>query len=289
MSFVTKLFIVLSIFTSLVFVLVAGTMVAKQENYKQRLASERVELEKEKISRDLLADHLAALQEEKRRMIHKEREHLLQIQAHRLRAQSTAGLTGDLATQVDGQIKRFESVTEEFAAIIAAYRGTLDDLVARARTLANRKNEIMARKSELWLNVAEVTAEVGRMREDLNVLDYQLYHMNLVNQQKRQQISLYREILGAAQVDTWGPDRPFGEVMAIDERLGGVVIINVGRNEGVQLHQIFTVVRGEQFCARIEIVNVYDQRAAGLVIRETVTRDIRVGDTVKPPAVFGGR
>lgn len=74
-----------------------------------------------------------------------------------------------------------------------------------------------------------------------------------------------------------------GEVLSVDERLGGVVIINRGNNHGLQLHQTLTIVRGDQYCARIEIVNLYEERAAGLLIRETVMRDIRVGDTIKAP------
>lgn len=286
MSFLTKLFVILSTLLSFAFIAIAGMLLAKQEEFKTRYAAEKVEREREVWLQERMRNYLASLQERKRIELHKRREQLLIASEARARATQAKNNAVKVHEEVTKALDGFDNFTNRFDGIVREYRSTLDGLIQKTQNLARRRDSLSDLKSELWLHLAQSQAEVGRLREHLNVLDYKLYVLRQTNEEKRQLIRLYMEADPTLMIPGFGSELlPYGEIVAVDQQMG-VVVINQGHNSRVELNMVFTVTRGNEFVGNIEITDVYDNRSTGRIIQRTLNRPLQPGDKVRPRASF---
>ena len=287
MSFVTKLFVILSLLLSMAFLVIAGALVAKQENFKHRYAAEAVERQRDDQLQDRLRNRLASAQERRRREIRQMREKILLSKETVVRSRHALVFASIAEQRVAEAMNSFTGIAGDFGPIMDSYRDTLQNLIDKGRALAERRNEMTRMRSEMWVHLAQAQAEVGRLREHLNVLDYKLYVLRQSNMEKRQTISLYMEVdptlaqpgLGAEMGDT-------AEVVVVDAE-HNTIVISKGYNENIQPHAIFTIIRNGEYVAQVEITQVYEMRSAGQILPQTQKRAVKPGDTVRPRAVFG--
>lgn len=288
MSFITKLFVILSTLVSFAFVAIAGMLLASQEAYKTRYAAELVERQRDEWLQDRLRNYLAAIQERKRVEIQKRREALL-IASERLTrntlAKNNAVKVHEKVTQA---LNGFDNFTSRFDRIKDDYSSTLTGLIQKTKDLASRRDDLSARKAELWMHLTQAQAEVARLREHLNVLDYKLFVLRQNNMEKRQEIKLFLEADPTLTVPGFrgGVEPDNGEIVAVDQQYG-VVIIDKGHNEHVEPHMIFTVTDGNEYVGQIEITEVYQFRSAGRILPNTLAKSLQPGNSVRPRAVYG--
>ncbi len=289
MSLVTKIFIVLTAIAGVIFLLMAGSLIAKQEQFKVRLAAERINRVHEELIQDRFQNRFAALLERKRRSIFKSREYILIQNAVNTNVKAKAENAQEGADRVKREVVRFDSIRNNFETVIKEYTTMLTNIMDQVEELAKRRNEVINRRNSLWTNLASIEAKVGHKRETINLLDYNLYRISHNNREKRQLIEIYREIDPSIYIPGMeGTLLPTGgEIISYDEE-HLIVVINHGYNSNVEKHQIFTVTRSDKYIAQIEIFNVSPNRAAGRVLPRTMKEPIRVGDSVRPRAVFAG-
>ncbi|MGE3854636.1 MAG: hypothetical protein AB7K09_23085 [Planctomycetota bacterium] len=287
MSFVTKLFVILSLLLSMAFLVVAGALVAKQENFKHRYAAEAVERQRDDQLQDRLRNRLASAQERRRREIRQMREKILLAKEKVVRARHSLVFASIAEQRVAEAMNSFSDIAKDFGPIMDSYQATLDNLIQKGRALAERRNEMTRLRSEMWVHLAQAQAEVGRLREHLNVLDYKLYVLRMSNFEKRQTISLYMEIdPGLAQPGLGETMKGNGEVVVVDAE-HNTVVINLGHNEDIQPHAVFTITRNGEYVAQVEITQVFEMRSSGYILQQTQSRAVLPGDSVRPRAVFG--
>jgi hypothetical protein len=74
-----------------------------------------------------------------------------------------------------------------------------------------------------------------------------------------------------------------GQVEAVDLE-NELVVLSVGRDQGVQEGAQFTVSRGGNFIGKVKVIQIYDDFAGARIIYAQDTYDIEVGDRILTPA-----
>lgn len=285
MSLITKIFIVLTVIMAVVFLFIAGTVLAKQENFKVRAYAEKINRYHEEEIADRLRARYDALSERKLKEILKSRENILY--ANTLVAQSEAkyAIAKKATEDVTASINRFAEVRSKFDKVVDDYSSMFENIMNSVTQISENRNKTVEMRSSLWKNLTSIEAKVGHLREEINLLDYNLYRLRKNNRDKRQTLEIYREI----DPDNFipglesAPNLKNAQVISYDKD-NGLVEINHGYSSNVERHQVFSIVRDGGLVAKIEITNVQADSSVGRIIAGTIIKDVKLGDAVKPAA-----
>ncbi|MCD4657784.1 MAG: hypothetical protein K8S87_09605 [Planctomycetes bacterium] len=285
MSLITKIFIVLTAIMAVVFMIIAGSLLAKQSNFKVRANAERINrIHEEEISKRLHSRY-DSLQERKRKTIFKSRENMLYAYTVIAQLEAKYAVAKKAAEDVDLSIDRFADIRSQFDKVVEDYSAMLENIMSTVTQVSENKNKIGEKRSTLWKNLTSIEAKVGHLREEINLFDYNLYRMRKNNRAKRQTLEIYREIDPDSYIPglEQAPKLKDAHVISYDPDTG-LVGINHGYSSHVEKHQVFTLSRNSEFVAKIEIINIQAGSAVGRIIEGTTIRQVKLGDSVKPAA-----
>ncbi len=285
MSLITRIFIILTAIMAVVFMIIAGSLLAKQNNFKVRASAERINRIHEEEIAERLRSRYNSLLERKWKTILKSRENILYINAVNAQLEAKYSVAKKATEDVDISIDRFADIRSQFDKVVEDYSAMQENIMSTVTQVSENRNKIVEKRSNLWRNLTSIEAKVGHLREEINLFDYNLYRLRKNNRAKRQILEIYREIdpdsyipglesapmLKNAQVISYDPDK-------------GLVEINHGYSSNVEKHQIFTLSRNGEFIAKIEIVNIQADSAVGRILEGTTMRQVKLGDSVKPAA-----
>ncbi len=164
-----------------------------------------------------------------------------------------------------------ENVVRVFAMEVDSYSYTIENLAQQAFNLAHETREAELSNGALRKEIEKVRLAGGRLKRDLIDLEDHNYDTNK---------KLAKTIKTLALYDTYEPD-----LRALSNRIGnpwlrgvvvrshedsrvGVVWISIGKQEGVQVGQVFSIHRQGNFIGRIQIESIERNRAVGRLLEE---------------------
>jgi uncharacterized membrane protein len=280
MNTVAKVFVVLNLVFSLLYVGVAATLLGKQENWKQKF------FEEEKGRKD---DNAKSEKEIK----FKES----QIGALRSDVETLRAGTDNLKTQLEGQINENKNLEKKWNEMMTEVQA----LKANNDKLSNNLSEMSKQKDDLGKALEQKTAECGdalKLR-DQSVDDHQRVKEQLKDMKvslddlKQRHVDLAKKkaelewILARVQEEyhiTLG--EVFPAIPKIDGRVVGVsnrinlIVISVGEEDQVKVGFEFTIYRGNTYVGKMVVEKVYPRQAAGRVLLEKTKDKVQAGDSV---------
>ena len=285
MSLITKIFILLTAIMAVVFLIIAGSLLAKQENFKVRAYAEQINrIHEEEIS-DRLHSRYNSLLERKRNTILKSRENILYANTLNAQLEAKHTVAKNATTDVTTSLDRFANIRSKFDKVSKDYSDMLVNIMNSVTQISENRNKIVEKRSILWKNLTSIEAKVGHLREVINLFDYNLYRLRKNNRANRQILAVYREI----DPDSFIPgleslqELKNAKVIGYDKD-NGMVEINHGYSSNIEKHQVFILVRNGEFVAKIEIINIQADSAVGRILEGTTIRQVKLGDSVKPAA-----
>lgn len=177
---------------------------------------------------------------------------------------------------------------------------TRDELTATQQELARTRQELDAARQEIaGLNeqVAQKNSQIAQARQKISEINSQIEELNRqLNDQKEQIAQLERSKAELAEAkhrleDALAPFLPppipsrhmirnlRGQVLLADPQWN-FVVLDIGKNAGVQKNTTLLVHRGDQMIARIRISDVRDELSVGDIDREWMREPVQPGDRV---------
>jgi len=278
MTFWAKLLTVIVFVLSIAFAAMSGVVFAKRENYRVQLSDLRNDYDRDVGDRDKRLKAKSDELEQKDKDL-KSANDLLdtrQIEIDGLKTdldderQAAAEARQDLHAATDN-VTRLTALTDDYAEKNKALVAEKDTINRENITLLSNLTKERATVSEL----ERVKADLETERDGLKV------ELASANEKIRMDEDIFAELsrlnIEARPVIekiTTLPDVR-GKVAWVDLE-NGLVVLNVGRDQGVRKNFFFTVFRDDQFVARVNIVDVHDSKCAGHIVTEK--QPVQLGD-----------
>jgi len=205
-------------------------------------------------------------------------------------------MTGPLANLASNALARCDQLFQTKDTL----KQTRDELTATQQELARTRQELDAARQEIaGLNeqLAQKNAQIAQARQKVNEINSQIEELNRqVNDQKEQIARMEREKAELAEAkqrleDALAPFLPppipsrdairnlRGQVLLADPQWN-FVVLDIGKNAGVQKNTTMLVHRGDEMIARIRISDVRDELSVGDIEREWMKGPVQPGDRV---------
>jgi chromosome segregation ATPase len=293
LSIITKIFVVLVTFLSVLLVAIIVPFVARVEDYR--------EVARQEQDRRLLAEKTARLRQAEISVLQdreSERVKDLRSQITTLTSQ-IASLTEELAsTRANLQEAKGENAKREAdrSSLIAANRQFAATVESLHEELKQRREQnvdqttkmiqLADRNNELESQLDSLTRQVRRLKEQLTAV--QSRSEELQTAFERLDPAIRRDIMGGGQEATAAATTPFESAVPITGRVTNVqkiadetfVEINIGRNDGVAENMKFLVHRGGQYLGTMVIDKVDTSASAGHMRLIKEGQQITGGDAV---------
>lgn len=278
MSTLTKVFVVLVLVISLVYLGVSATLFAHRVDYKEKWESEK----------DLHAKNTDAWKSEKGKL-----EADIQTKAKEILAQSEAAKAADNRAQE--AVRERDAVRADFNKL----KGDYTALVAEQQKLQNNNNDLAQRNENLNKQLgeekklredaqrvrdtvqAELLASQDRLEKaykDISQMEIQIVEVSRAKNDIEQQLAYMRERM--PNVGELGVEPKIdGIVLGVSDKVN-LVLISVGGKDKVQVGFKFTVYRGSTYVSKLVVDKVDDQWAACRELTEFRKDTIQQGDSV---------
>ena len=285
MSLITKIFIVLTAIMAVVFLMIAGTLSAKQENFKVRAYAEKINRVHEEEIADRFISRYNSLMDRKNKILTKSRENILYANTKVALTKAKFDVAKQATDDVTASLERFANVRSKFDSVVNDYSAMFENIMNSVTQISENRNDTVVKRSALWKNLTSIEAKAGHLREEINLFDYNLYKLRKNNREKRQTLEIFRQVEPDSFIPGLesAPNLKNAQVISYDKD-NGLVEINHGYTSNVESKQVFSIIRDGGLVAKIEITNVQADSSVGRILAGTKIKDVKLGDAVKPAA-----
>ena len=197
----------------------------------------------------------------------------------------------DTQKELDGVVVRREELQKRYEGVLEDNKKLTASLTKIEDTLDKQAGEIslLRKEKDKFRTEAEAAQRAQEAAEDnlalckdaLNIAQKQLTGLNDNLKRKDGIIGQYEEKAPAVDIDKTVPNMPDinGKVVRVDNK-AGIVMISVGKDDGVTKDFSFEVYRANQYVGRVWAHEVYGERTNCLIDRAMTEHDIMENDYV---------
>jgi len=250
---------------------VAGTAIVFQMRERDLRLQRESELHSLRIEKEELEQQVVNVQEAKE-----------QVESDLGRAKTQLDqMTGQLADEREAKAALVKSIDER--------QREIDRLGKDAEQLRSDRDQLTEQVTKLKGQQQELQAQLTQVQQAKSDLETRL--TELVDQPT---VELDRVVVtdpsmaGSSDMLPLGALQPAGSQISsvqgqviVINREYDFVVINMGRNQGLQIGQEFQVFRGERALGRVKVEKIYDELSAAAILPETDKDALREGDLVK--------
>ena len=290
MNFLTKAFVVLVTFLSVLLVALLVPFVANTQNFRERIedleqAKEAAELRAEQQAAEISAleseqsqqvANLTAAKEELRSKVSDLQDQLDQVRAARRQLATENEQLKAGRVRLSTAVKQQGEIMEALQTELKNRRENMLEKQTRAIQLADRNNELQSQRESLKRKVRHLQEQMTRLEERNTELESKL--ARLPDDVRRRHIQ--KADAAGAERPSYMPQGPIhGQVTRVDTRDGQTFVqLNVGEQDGVERNMKFWVHRGDTFLGTVLVTAVEVDSAAGKV--ELSQGEIQQGDRI---------
>jgi predicted RNase H-like nuclease (RuvC/YqgF family) len=200
--------------------------------------------------------------------------------------------------QVEADLARAKTQLDQLNQELAASRQVKETLT---KTIEDRQREI----DRLNKDLSQIRTERSALAEQADTLkrqhDSMQAQLTQLEQAKAELEAKVLELTGQPTVEldkvvVTGPESEAaigsaggpspvsllqGQVLVVNREYD-FIVMNIGKNQGLQIGQEFQIVRGAEVLGRVKIEKIYDELSAAAILPESNKAAIREGDLVKP-------
>lgn len=288
MSTATKWLLAILVVFNLFMAALMSLLYGYRVSYKQELAQTKNELESVRNQKDQTINQLQA----RRDSLQQEVANLLEnLESKQQELDST---TEDLKEAQDS-VAELTSRNNDLLSQVEQLEDDKSQLQTEKNNLQKSiesKNERIAqleeRKETISSQLAEVEADLRQKQVSLSEMEQRFVNTKSELKENEQLLTKYKNKYGSIGVDQTAPAVE-GNVRAVNPNRN-LVLINLGKNDGVKQSMRFSVLRGSNYVTELEVLESYDTWSAARSVSHLQQEKPKVGDVVTniSPAPSGG-
>ena len=182
-----------------------------------------------------------------------------------------------LEEQIDKEIRSKEQLQDQLAKISSGYDEKITELKNQLELEISRAKEIEKVKNDLGATLAKLKdyqdADSQKLPVDSAALTHQDTPKVALNKTEIPKINLDQIVVAPPSLND-------GRVLSVDPDTE-FVIVNVGKNQGIDAGKLMSVFRGPQYLGDIKVTRTQPDMAAADIIPPFSSHDIRKNDQVK--------
>ena len=224
-----------------------------------QLGQVKKELESAQMDTDAAQRRISSLQDAKRRI---EQE----LEAEKARVDEFDKEIEKLSNELDQADKEIQQLTQQ----LEENQQATTDLEEMKIKLKKAELEKSRLEKKLDQTVEKFESELQQLRQQKLELQQQLQGQT-------------GEIPGAIRIEDvkiFTGKKFAGKVVAINKRYN-FVIINIGKNDGLEENTVLIVHRGKNFIGKVRVDRVYEKMSAAMLLKEWMQDNIKTGDKIK--------
>lgn len=275
MSPIGRIFLILNLILSAVFLGWASNVLATSQDYKGRAEAAEASLEttqaelEEQISE--LNTQLAAEEAAKSKFREERDQALSRAQA----AESSLVTAKNEAAELRGSVDAATSQLGDYNSRLETIASAQERAIEEARTMERERNAAQQAATEAERAKRDAEEQMASLQQELASAEIQVTELSRTLAEAESRIQQYVTEFGATVDDPVA--KIDGAVLGVRADLG-LVALNVGTNNGVTRGMTFDVFRGSQYKGEVRVVDVEANRCSAVVDDPSRAAGIARGD-----------
>jgi len=278
MGTVGKIFVVLNLFFALAFVAIAAALLAEKDDWKTRYENERdIRRATESVAeadRNVLQ---AKLDDERRKVDQLRESHLALMKDYENQREENKNLTEtqtrleeklnrleESYSSIDDRINDLQRNNERLNRLNLQLEQEKVDARERQRQAEEAYHDMLAALEESEKRLRDAGQQTQAMRRQIE--DYKLRYEDMIRQ-------------GFPASEIVPPRAIDGLVRAVSDEVP-LVMLSVGKDDGVEPGYTFTVYRGSEYVGKVQVSTVFADSASASILQEYSKLQPREGDHV---------
>ena len=275
MSTVAKILVVVNLVLAAAFVGSVSTYLGNQDHVKAQMTQLEASLRAEISEKDKLINDKDTQITERNRAIQDKDAALnaANAQVQKLQAEAaTAKANYDIKSAA---LTAAATTSETLSATVKSYGDLIIQLKQQNGTLTAALAAMRDARDAAVETVNRVSNDLDNERQNAQQLKTRVSALT----DEKAALELQVEGMGAGGAGVPGVPQPAhtGRILSADNG-NNVYVLSLGQEDGVKIGYKYTVSRGSQFVAEIEITDVQAKQSAGRAIRNMKAGDIQLGD-----------
>ena len=278
MSTVAKILVVVNLVLAGAFLASASNFLGQEDDWKVRY--ERIDADYKQQLQDKNAE-LAAAKSENSNLLSQNRtvqNQLAEVKKEAQEVRQQNDLLKESFNQASTQLTTATAALKAAQETIQQQRTLIDGLNQERAALAQAKASAIQAKEAAVRNLNEKEVQFGNLLEAKQALEARIEELK--NQLRSAQLTAETAVAkgGAGDVPMDQPAH-LGQILDVDNE-ANIAVISLGAEDGVRAGFRYTVSRGSEYVAMIEITDVQAKQSAGRAIKGLQKAPIQRGDRV---------
>jgi SMC interacting uncharacterized protein involved in chromosome segregation len=276
MSVIAKILIVLNLVLAVVFLGASATFLGQQESWKKKHDDIKTASEAEIADLKAQRDGANRTARDQETLASQRQEQIAEVQ----------GILQAKESEYTQITERYSTLLGQYERLSQTYKDAIalnDSLTQQKNALINEKDAALTEKRTAIEEMNAAVTERKRVEGELESAQMDKSELakrmtELADQHESQTVLLeaYVEKFGSL-ADVMNPPTIKARVTAVDNNLN-IVMLSVGRDDGVKKGFAFTVYRGNEYIGKVIIDKVEADYASGYSVKELEQGAIQVGD-----------
>jgi septal ring factor EnvC (AmiA/AmiB activator) len=275
-----KIFAFIVLVCAVAFASAAYVLVSETSDFKGKYLTEKADKEKQVASLQADIQKLGA----DKKQAEEERD---KARNEALEQAKTVGVRDAQIASLKEELKKQDGINTALQTDVNKIKDDLNKQLEDNKNLRTQAEAARVAKEDAEAKMRKAQEDLAACQDDLTNTRKRLADTEGTVAKQKELLDRYNKVYGQTGLsEVQKPEvTPVplikGEVLKVDNK-AGIVLISVGKGDGVASGMTFEVVRSEPkgYVGRIRVTDVYDQEAVCRVVLEVTTKPIKEGDYV---------
>jgi len=279
MTKVAKVFIVINFVLSIVYMTVAGTLLAQKWDYKQWFLKKENEYQAETGRLNDQIKDLDAKVANMRDTLRERTERAITSQNLYEKEQLENEKLRRNIYELNGVVSNFETDLKKLNGYLDGKEERIGKLEASKDQAKQEKEEAIKARESAQDELEEVKLQLANLEGKLSEQEQLIQRTQKDLWEAKQVIRTAKE-LGYNIKDIFKKEPPMDGFITVVSKVRPLVMLSVGKDDGVKKGFQFTVYRKDKYIGRIVVDEVYKDSSAARILKSMTKRAIRKSDRV---------
>ncbi|MDI6733430.1 MAG: hypothetical protein QME51_04870 [Planctomycetota bacterium] len=277
MSTLTRVLVIAIFIMSLVYLGVAAALFAYRVDYKAMLETEKLARKKEVEEKDAEIKKQQGTINDLNRNIRELQGKIKALEVDLENARNELGDWKNTSVKLTNDLTTLNANYEKLQASLTEQIQKNKELNETLEKLQATKDEAVKERTLLEEKFLDGQNNLLRLEKNLAALEQQYITQAKELNQTKSVLEQYKRIAPTLLPDGVPAKLIEGHILAVSDKPGiNIVLISVGKNDGVEIGMRFTVYRADKYVAKIQVEKAEAQWSSAFIIKEFLA------DTIKP-------